>query len=148
MNPSLRKGVDHIGVSAVMFCHDGEGLVFLNKRGSNCRDEQGKWDLCGGSVDFDDTIETTIGKEIQEEYGATPLDTEFLGFRDVFRINDAGEKTHWVTYDFKVRIDPREAKNNEPHKFDAVGWFPIDRMPAPVHSEIPRFMRRYQNRLY
>ena len=66
-------------------CHDGKGNVLLNKRSTNCRDEHGAWDCGGGGLEFDDTVENTLKKEIAEEYCTDVLSYNFLGYRDVHR---------------------------------------------------------------
>lgn len=142
----MRKGVDYTGVTVVYFCHDGEGNVLMAKRGTNCRDEHGRWDIGGGGLEFGTTVEDTIRREIREEYGADVLGHEFLGYRDVHREHD-GSATHWVALDFKVRIDRSQAVNGEPHKFDEIGWFRLDALPGPVHSQFPAFLELYRDRL-
>ncbi|MBI5644758.1 hypothetical protein HY970_01540 [Candidatus Kaiserbacteria bacterium] len=81
----MNRGVDYIGVTVSYLCHDGRGNYLFNKRGANCRDEQGKWDNGGGSLEFGLTIVENLKKEIKEEYCADVLEYDFLGYRDVFR---------------------------------------------------------------
>ena len=64
----MQKGFDYVGAGVVFFCHDGKGNVLLGKRGENCRDEHGKWDIGGGGIEFGDTAINTMRKEIAEEY--------------------------------------------------------------------------------
>ncbi|MDO8590876.1 MAG: NUDIX domain-containing protein [bacterium] len=142
----MKKGVDYTGVAIVYFCHDGKGQVLMNKRGANSRDEQGRWDIGGGGVEFGIPIGENLKKEILEEYSTDVLDYEFLGFRDVHREN-AGVKTHWIALDFKVLIDPTKVKNGEPHKFDEVKWFTLNTLPSPVHSQFPTFLKLYDKKL-
>ena len=142
----MKKGEDYTGVTIVYLCHDGAGNYLFNKRGANCRDEQGKWDYGGGGLDFGDSVEETLKREIFEEYATDVLDQEFLGYRDVHRESD-GKKTHWVALDFKVLIDRVKAKNGEPHKFDEIGWFRMDSLPAPLHSQAPVFFEKYKERI-
>ena len=61
----MKKGLDYTGVTIVYFCHDGQGRFLLSKRGVNCRDEQGTWDPGGGGLEFGDTVENTLKKEIE-----------------------------------------------------------------------------------
>lgn len=142
----MQKGVDFIGVAVVYFCHDGQGSFVLSKRSHRCRDEHGCWDPGGGGIDFDDTIENTLRKEILEEYDTDILKTEFLGYRDMHREHN-GQKTHWIALDFKVLVDKAKVKNDEPHKFDDVKWFRLDNLPAPMHSQFPAFLDNYKDRL-
>lgn len=142
----MKKGEDYTGVAVVFFCHDGAGNYFLAKRSSNCRDEHGTWEPGAGGLEFGDTVEDTIRKEVREEYGTEVLSFEFLGYRDMHRTHE-GKSTHWVALDFRVLIDAQNAHNAEPHKFDAVGWFPLENFPAPLHSQFPVFLETYEGRI-
>lgn len=146
MKKSLQKGIDYTGIAVIYFCHDGKGNFIMSKRGKNSRDEQGRWDIGGGGIEFNDTVENTLHKEIKEEYGTDVLAFEFLGFRDVHRTRD-GKPDHWIALDFKVLIDPKKVKNGEPHKFDEVKMFRFETMPRPVHSQFPHFLKLYKAKL-
>ncbi len=135
-----------MGITVVYFCHDGNGNILFAQRSKNSRDEQGRWDVGGGGLEFGDTIENTLRKEIFEEYCTDVLDYEFLGYRDVHRSTNA-HKTHWVALDFKVLVDRKKVKIGEPHKFDALDWFTIDNLPNPVHSQFPIFLEKYKDKL-
>lgn len=142
----MRKGIDYIGVTVGFLCHDGEGNYLLQKRSVNCRDEHGTWDGGGGSVELHDTVENTLRKEIREELCAEVLEYEFLGYRDAHR-EHGGDKTHWISLDFKVRLDRNEVRNGEPHKFDEIRWFKLDEFPTPLHSQLPASLEQYRDRL-
>jgi ADP-ribose pyrophosphatase YjhB (NUDIX family) len=142
----LRKGVDFVGVSVVYICHDGKGNFLMQKRGEQARDEHGAWDCGAGGLEFGDTVEGTLRKEIKEEYCADVLSFEFLGFRDVHR-SHLGRPTHWVSLDFKVLLDPKQVQNGEPHKFDEIGWFKLNNLPDQKHSQLPFFLEKYKDKL-
>ena len=60
------KGVDYIGNAAVTLCHDGDDKYLLGLRSDKCRDEHNRWDPSGsGGIEFGDTIEETIHKEVK-----------------------------------------------------------------------------------
>ncbi len=140
------KGLDFVGIAIVYFCHDGKGNFVMSKRSKNSRDEIGTWDPGGGALEFGDSLETTLKREIKEEYGTDVISYEFLGFRDVHR-KLKKRKTHWLALDFKVLVDPKKVKNAEPHKLDQVAWFHLDNLPKPVHSQFPDFILRYKDKL-
>ncbi len=142
----MKKGEDYTGITIVYLCHDGNGNILLNKRGINCRDEHGTWDPGGGGLEFGDTVENTLKKEITEEYCTDVLDYEFLGYRDVHREHN-GRKTHWIALDFKVLVDKEKVGNGEPHKFDAVEWFNLNSLPSPLHSQFPNFLKLYKDKI-
>ena len=142
----MKKGVDYIGVCVVYFCHDGKGNFLMNKRSKNCRDEHGTWDQGGGGLEFGDSVEETLKKEVKEEYCTDILKSEFLGFRDVHREHN-GKKTHWIALDFKLLVDRNKVKNGEPEKFDEIKWFTLDSLPSPLHSQTPKFLKLYAKKL-
>src|SRR5688572_23680600 len=111
----LRRGVDHIGVCANFVVHDGKGRILLQKRSQKCRDERGTWDTGGGAIEFGETLEEAITREIKEELRTKPLDMEFLVVYDAHRQNN-GSRTHWIAIDYAVRVNPRSVKIGEPDK--------------------------------
>lgn len=145
-NLVLKKGVDYPAITVCCLLHDGDGNYLLNKRGKNCRDEHGRWDLCGGAVEMGYTVEETIRKEIREEFDTSVLKIEFMGFRDIHRKTEEGP-THWIGLDFKVHINKNNVKNNEPHKFDEIGWFALEKFPDPMHSQWPNFKKKNKDYL-
>lgn len=143
----MKVGIDYPGISVVFFCHDGLGNFLMQKRSESCRDENNKWDIGAGRLEFLEDVTDTLKREIKEEYCTDILDYEFLGYRDVKREN-GGIKNHWITLDFKVLIDNSKVKNGEPHKFYDIGWFRKDNLPSPLHSQLPNFFENYKNKLY
>lgn len=142
----MRKGFDYVGVATVTICHDGEGNYALHKRSELCRDEHGRWDCGGGGLEFGLSVEENVRKEIMEEYCVEALDIEFLGYRDVHREHQ-GERTHWISLDYKVRINRKKAKIGEPDKASDLAWFKLDEFPDNLHSQFPIFLDRYRGRL-
>lgn len=129
-----KRGVDHIGISVSFVVHDGKGKILLQKRGPKCRDEQGRWDIGGGAIEFGETIEDTLVREIKEELCTKPLKSEFLTVYDAHR--GAGDKcTHWVAIIYAVLVDPAKVRIGEPEKIDEIGWFSSDTLPSPLHSQ-------------
>lgn len=140
----MRQGIDCVGVGVVFFCHDGKGNFLMNKRSKNCRDEHDRWDPGGGAIKLGESIENTIRREIKEEYCTNVKKSEFLGFRDVHRVDEKGRKTHWIMLDFKVLVDGKKAKNGDPFKHEEIGWFQLNNLPKPIHSQFQTFIDKYK----
>lgn len=143
----MKRGVDFTGISVVFYCHDGKGNFIMGKRSKTTRDERGRWDPGGGAIEFGETAEKALMREIKEEYGTDVLEFEFLGYRDPHRIDQDGNKTHWVCLDFKALIDKKKVKNTAPKDHDEIGWFKLDNLPKPVHSQLPKFLKKYRRKL-
>jgi 8-oxo-dGTP diphosphatase len=88
------------------------------------------------------------GREIKEEYGAKVESIDFIGYRDAFRQLDDGTPTHWLAIDFVARVDPATVSIMEPDTFDHSGWFTLDTLPSPLHSQLElEYFDKYRNRL-
>ncbi|WP_307249171.1 NUDIX domain-containing protein [Catenuloplanes indicus] len=120
-------------MSCVFVCHDGGGRVLLARRAAGARDEPGTWDTGAGALEFGETFERAVTREVTEEYTAQPQEIVTLGVRNVLR---SDPPSHWVAVVFAVRVDPAEVRIGEPHKFDAIGWFAPDALPEPAHSQL------------
>ena len=142
----MKKGIDYPGVSIVFMCHDGAGNFLLHKRSEQCRDEHGRWDCGGGGLDLGRGVLETLHTELEEEFNGKILDYTFLGYRDARR-EDAGINRHWVALDFLVRVDRENIRNNEPHKFEELGWFKWGEFPEPRHSQFPPFFEKHERKI-
>jgi len=120
-------------VSCVFVCHDGGGRLLLARRSAGARDEPGSWDCGAGALEFGETFEAAVAREVGEEYRTEPLEITLAGVRNVLRDDPP---SHWVAVVFRVLVDPATVAIGEPHKFDELGWFPPDALPAPLHSQL------------
>ncbi|HUC87352.1 MAG TPA: NUDIX domain-containing protein [Candidatus Saccharimonadales bacterium] len=142
-----QKGISFPGITTCFFCYSRQGELFMGRRSHNARDEHDRWENGGGGLKWGSTVEANIRREIKEEYNATALKLEFLGYRDVFRTLEDGTPTHWVGLDYAVLVDPSEIKINEPDMFDDSGWFRLDNLPTPLHSQFEPAVKKYYPRL-
>lgn len=146
MDRKLIPGLDYIGISVTFYCTDGKRFLF-HKRSENCRDEQGKWDVGGGQLAFGETPEEGVLREVKEEYGC---DGEILGripAITVLREQD-GKTVHWLALPFIIRVDPKDVKNNEPHKITEIRWFTLDNLPSPLHSVLEKHIFNHERGEY
>jgi len=130
----LKRGVDFIGVTCVFVCHDGKGNILLHKRSQNCLDEQGKWDNGAGSLEFGETIEDGVRREVREEYGVEAEEVRFVLPRSVLRENN-GTPTHWIALLHVVKVPHDQARINDPEYMDEIGWFTPETLPENLHSQ-------------
>jgi 8-oxo-dGTP diphosphatase len=137
------KGISFTGITTVFLCHDGNGKLFLTKRSKNTRDEHGRWDPGGGGLKHGQAIEENMRRELKEEYDVEPIRTDFLGYFDAFRTTPEGLPTHWLAMCFAVLVDPSKIKINEPDMVDGQGWFTLDALPSPMHSQIGKCFDLY-----
>ena len=122
----MKKGIDYIGVGVGAVILNSEGRVFLAKRGREVRNESGMWEFPGGGVEFGETLEHALAREVREEYG---LEIEVQELLDVVNHLIPAEKQHWVSPTFLCRVKSGAPSIREPHKCDEIGWFTLDEIP-------------------
>ncbi|MBG0816681.1 NUDIX domain-containing protein [Planomonospora sp. ID82291] len=122
-------------------CHDGDGRILLARRGPGARDEPGAWDCGAGALEYGESFEAAVTREVREEYSADVLGLEQIGVRNVVRRDPP---SHWVAVVFAVRVDPAAVAIGEPHKFDELGWFAPDALPGPLHSQLPETLALFR----
>lgn len=126
----MKRGIDFIGVSAGAMIVNEKGEVFLSKRSQKATNERGCWETPGGAVEFGETLQEAVEREIYEEYGIhIEIIKQFPAENHIL----PNEKQHWVATTFLARIKTGESpKIMEPDKCDAIGWFPLDCLPEPL----------------
>jgi len=130
-----RRGVDFIGVTVPFVVHDGKGNVLLQKRSQRCRDERGRWDTGGGAVEFNESLEDAVKREVEEELGVKAEKVQFLTTYEALRDND-GVPTHWICLSHAVEVDPKGVRIVDTDRIDEIDWFTSKNLPSPLHSQI------------
>ncbi len=141
---TVKIGFDYIGVTTAFYCHDGRGNLLMHRRTKECRDEHGKWDTGSGKLEFNLSLQENVLQEVLEEYGCKGEIDEQLPAHDIFREQN-GVKTHWVAVPFFIKVNPAEVKNGEPHKIEDITWFPMDRLPEPLHTGFAQTYKTYKH---
>lgn len=109
----------------------GDLFVLANKRGVNTPDYQGMWNMPCGYLDFDETCEEAVIREIFEETGLK------IGYFDSMRLvsinSDPKESNKQnVTVRYKIVISKcvenviLTSKNAEPGEVDSVKWINVN----------------------
>jgi len=137
----MKRGVDFIGVSAGAMIVNDKDEVFLSKRSHKATNERGCWETPGGAVEFGETLEDAVKREIHEEYGVhIEILKQFPAENHIL----SEEKQHWVATTFIARIIKGELpKIMEPEKCDAIGWFSLDCLPKPLSLITQLDIQRY-----
>lgn len=121
----MKKGVDYIGVGIGAVIVDKHGKIFLAKRGKKARNEVGCWECPGGGLEFGDSFEDTIIREMKEEFD---IEVEVVDSVAPFNHIIHEDKQHWVALAFICKIKKGKPKIMEPDKCEAIGWFSFDEM--------------------
>ena len=122
----MKKGTDYIGVGVGAVIFNSDGKVFLAKRGREARNESGRWEFPGGGVEFGETLEQALVREVMEEYG---IAIEVQALFDVVNHIIPREKQHWVSPTYLCRIKCGTPCIREPNKCDEIGWYNLREIP-------------------
>lgn len=118
------SGLDKIKVAVVGFVFDSDGRLILNRRGPGARDEVGKLQALGGSINqTDKNFREALLRELKEEGGseATLRIDSFIGGQ----LNRALDKytqeyLDWIILGYKVTLLSGELKNSEPDRSEGL----------------------------
>ena len=141
----MKKGKDYIGVGigAVIFNKDGK--MFLSKRGGKAQNEKGKWESPGGALEFGESFEETIIREIKEEFDFIVEPIEIL---QPFNHLIPEEKQHWIALAFICTVKEGKPKILEPEKSVEIGWFTFQEMEKmdltlPARKRLKQIKKKY-----
>lgn len=123
----MKRGIDYIGVGVGALIINGQGQLFLSKRGPLAKNERGLWEFPGGSVEFGETLEHALKREMQEEYD---IEIEVGELLDVVDHILPEEGQHWVSPTYICRIKSGIPQIMEPGKCNELGWFALEEIPT------------------
>jgi len=130
----MKRGVDYIGVGVGAVLQDGQGRVFLSRRGPQAKNERGLWEFPGGSVEFGETLAHALQREMREEYG---IEIEVGELLDVVDHILPEEGQHWVSPTYICKLAAGDPSIREPSKCIEIGWFDPRQAP-PELTQITR----------
>jgi 8-oxo-dGTP diphosphatase len=122
----MKRGVDYIGVGVGAVLVDETGRLFFAQRGELAKNERGLWEFPGGSVEFGETLEAALRREMREEYG---IEIKVGPLLDVVDHILPDEGQHWVSPTYICSICRGEPQILEPGKCAAIGWFDPNNPP-------------------
>ena len=123
----MKAGSDYIGVGVGALLFNDQGKIFLTLRGPKAKSERGKWEIPGGAVEFCETFEQAVIREVMEEYGIT------IRVKDMLHLADhiiPDEQQHWVSPTFICELIEGTPIIQEPEKCSDMGWFSLEEAQA------------------
>lgn len=128
-----KPGKDYIGIGAgVLLLNEDESKTLLLLRGKNAKNEPGTWSRPGGTIEYGETIEQCLRREVREEIGVEITDLEYMHVVDHF-VREKNE--HWIALGYKGKIAPGQTpRNMEPNKCDDVRWFAKSELPENIYG--------------
>lgn len=136
----MRAGYDYIGVGTGALVFDTEGRVLMAQRGPHAKNERGMWEFPGGTVEFGESLQDAIQRELREEYA---IEIRIGRMLSVFDHRIPEEQQHWISVVFLARYTAGVARIMEPEKCVQIGWFPLTALPLPRSKLADENLRVY-----
>jgi len=118
------QAVPRVGVGGLVI-RDDEVLLQLRAKPP----EAGRWDIAGGKVEWGETVENALLRELREEIGSKCRIVKLLCVTNHIVPDD---DAHWVAPAFLVVIEEGEPTNLEPESAAEVAWFRLDALPEKL----------------
>jgi 8-oxo-dGTP diphosphatase len=131
----MKIGVDYIGVSAGAVISNKDGKIFLAKRGQSARDDIGLWEFPGGAIEFYETREHAVHRNIKEKYD---FDIEIIKVLGIYDVIDKINKDHWLSTTFVCKYVGGDPKIVQPDKCSDFNWFTPDELNILQLSRISK----------
>jgi 8-oxo-dGTP diphosphatase len=123
-----------IGVAGIIV---KEQKILLGKRKSELG--KGTWGFPGGKLEFNETLEACLNRELLEETSLIVPNCHLATFtNDIFE----KEKAHYVTLYLRAYYESGEPKIMEPDKCEKWEWFYWCSLPRPLFLPIENLLKQ------
>lgn len=120
----------------VMIFKDNK-ILFIRRQGSH---GAGEYALPGGKMEYGESFDECIRREIMEETGILIKNISFI---NVFNSMFYAPK-HFIILGFKADWESGEARIMEPNKCDYIGWHDINDLPEPLFKHSETILKSYK----
>ncbi len=123
-----------VGVSVIV---KKENQVLIGKRKNI--PGNGEWGFPGGHLEFRESFEQCIRREVMEEAG---IKIKNIKFQTLTNDIHPKEKTHYVTLFFTSDYDSGKVRNMEPEKYEGWEWISWNNLPHPLFLPIKNLLKQ------
>jgi len=99
---------------------------------------EGTWTMPGGKMEFGESFEEGIRREVLEETGLT-----INSFKVISVTNDIVPDAHFVTIGFLVTDFFGVPEIREPDEIVEWQWFSLDNLPEPMYPPAAKIVKNY-----
>lgn len=102
----------------------------------------GTWAFPGGHLEFRESLEECVKREVMEEVG---IKIKNIKFQTLTNDINPKEKTHYVTLFFTSSYNGGKVKNMEPEKCESWEWIKWEDLPHPLFLPIKNLLKQKYN---
>jgi ADP-ribose pyrophosphatase YjhB (NUDIX family) len=128
----MKPGIDHIGVGAfaLILNNKNQFLLIRTKKSANkSKEYDDVWSLPGGTIEFGETVQEALMREVKEETGLDITDIKLLTYNDFIRPK---EGKHWVSLSFVAIAVNSKHNILDSSEVEECCWFDFNDIPKNI----------------
>lgn len=115
----MSEKIQRITVKAIIYRNDSVLLV---------QDHKGKWEMPGGKVDFNESPEDALCRELQEELGFTDIVVKNIVDSWTFSVDAEGNEYQFIVIVYEIASNDNEVKKSDEHM--RYEWVPLGKIDS------------------
>lgn len=115
----MSEKIQRITVKAIIHRNDSVLLV---------QDHRGKWEMPGGKIDFNESPEDAIRRELQEELGFINIVVGGIINVWTFSVDAEGNEYQFIVIVYEITANDGEVKKSDEHM--QCEWIPVDKIDS------------------
>jgi 8-oxo-dGTP diphosphatase len=131
-NPRKSEEIRPVPVVRLIIKDNDDRVLILRRQ--NTSHASGEWCLPGGKVDYGETVEQSIVKEILEETSLVCAASRFLFYQDSLPMKQAG--MHCINLYFECVVEGEIRLNDESSEFAWIGPADLARYPLAFRNDL------------
>lgn len=121
MNKNIVPGIDVPGIGVGGIIINNNKILLLKRK---LEPEIDSWCYPGGRLEFGETLEDAVIREIKEEVNLKVIILKYIGYG-----NQITENYHWVNHTFITQVINGVEKNIDTAAHSDMQWFDINDLP-------------------
>ncbi len=128
------RAVPRVGVGAMIF---REGKVLLGRRNGTLG--HGTYGWCGGHLEFGETLEECVTREVLEESGLVVTSLQLLCVSNILAY-----QKHYIDFEFLAEVALGEPRALDLEMADW-NWYDLENLPAPLFKPVEAALHSFKS---